>query len=142
MNIKNKISGKDLFVETKYKYFFNIIFSYSWQENWILGKPFLKKYPTMIDLDNKIIKIYNNNNEKKEENEKKIENNKKLSKKYIFFLILIIIVLICSFSILFYLLGKNLNKSRKKKANELHDDDYDYESTDENENKVINLPLN
>ena len=135
--------GKDLFVETKYKYFFNIIFSHSWQENWILGKPFLKKYPTMIDLDNKIIKIYNNNkDERKEKNEKKIENNKKLSKKYIFFLILIIIVLICSFSILFYLLGKNLNKSRKKKANELYDDDYDYESKDEKENKVMNLSFN
>ena len=124
--------GKDLFVETKYKYFFNVIFSYSWQESWIFGKPFIKKYPTMIDLEKKIINIYNYyKTEGNEGNTIIIDNNQKLSKKFILYMILIIITLICIFSVLFYFLGKNLNKLRKRKANEL-DDDYDYSSPEDN----------
>ena len=151
--------GKDLFIETKYKFFFNIVFPSSWSQSWILGKTFIKKYPTMIDFDSKMINIYNegmnNNNDKSEEdesdgdhkseedennnnsdkNEENKKNNNKLSTKYIILIIFLIIVLISIFSILFYYIGKNLNKIRKKKANELNDG-YDY--TIAEENNIIN----
>ena len=140
MIIKNFFEGKDLFIETKYKFFFNIIFPYSWSESWIFGKPFLRKFPTMIDLTEKIIEIYNNKEEtpnKNNGNEPMKNKNEKnvLSTKFIVLMNLIILGLICIFSVLFYFIGKNLNKLRKRKANELNDE-YDY--TPVEENKTIN----
>ena len=49
---------KDLFTETKYKYFFNIIFDNSLRSKIELGKIFLKKYPVNFDFDNKFLEIY------------------------------------------------------------------------------------
>ena len=113
------LEGKDLFTETKYKFFFNVVFPEFWSEQWIFGKIFLKKFPTIIDFDKETIKIYNNYSEKTIINENK-------NFKFNIFLIIIIIVAFIIFGLLCYLLGKNLNKIRKKKANELNDDDYDY----------------
>ena len=50
---------KDLFTETKYKYFFNIIFNIYITEKWVLGKPFLRKYPMIINFNSKTIGYYN-----------------------------------------------------------------------------------
>ena len=36
------------------------------------------------------------------------------------------------FGTICYFLGKNLNKSKKKRANELKDDDYDYTQVENN----------
>ena len=134
--------GKDLFTETKYKYFFNMIFSSSWRENWTFGKLFLKKYPTSFDLNNKIIQIYNNYNKKEYESDNNNNNindgNINLSGKFIIFMILIVLFLICLFSALFYFIGKNINKLRKKKANELNDE-YDYTSA-EDKKAINNIP--
>ena len=155
--------GEDLFTETKYKYFFNIIFSNSYRESWLFGKTFLRKYLTIIDSDRKIIQIYNTNynkekdekkeDEKKEdekkENEKETEKNEQNGKNngnndikegnspsglFIFLMVLLILVLIIIFSVLFYFIGKNINKIRKKKANELNDE-YEYKiNEDGNDN--------
>ncbi len=149
-NKKFIFEGKDLFMETKYKYFFAVIFPMSWRESWTVGKIFLRKYPTAFDLDKKLISIYNeknknynqdgNDNENDNGNMKKDEgqNNITLSTKYIIIIILIIILLICIFSIIFYFIGKNLNKFRKRKANELSDD-YDYSSIEDN-NTINSFP--
>ena len=127
-NSENKFIfiGNDLFVETNYKFFFRIIFSSSWKDSWIFGKPFFKKFPTSIDYEKKMIYIYNNNEIERKEvepnnnNDDKDKNN--ISGKNIFLMILIILLLISFFSVLFYFIGKNMNKLRKKKANELEDD--------------------
>ena len=134
--------GRDLFTETKYKFFFNIIFSNSWRESWVLGKVFLKKYITLFNLDSKMIQIYNKIN--KEENEsngkdeegkkEKKEGNDNSSENYILYIILLNLFIVCIFSILFYFIGKHFNK-RKKKANELVDE-YDYTTSEVN--KTIN----
>ncbi len=65
--------GKDLFTETKYKYFFNIVFindgsmiSILERNSWIFGKIFFKKFPVIMDWDAKRIFIYNNYNYTKE----------------------------------------------------------------------------
>ena len=50
---------KDLFNETKYKYFFNIIFNVYITGRWILGKPFLRKYPMMFNYNLQTIGYYN-----------------------------------------------------------------------------------
>ena len=147
--------GKDLFIETKYKYFFSIIFSYTWRESWVIGKIFLRKFPTMIDLDKKILYIYNDDNSKKNDNDdnnksnagesesktneknNEANDNMNLSAKFIVLMILIIIIIVCVFSVLFYYIGKNLNKLRKKKANELNDE-YDYSLTGD-KNDINNI---
>ena len=80
----------------------------------------------------------------KKESESDINNNNNndsninLSGKFIVFMTLIVFILICLFSVLFYFIGKNLNKLRKKKANELNDD-YDYTSVEDN-NAINNIP--
>ena len=59
-------------------------------------------------------------------------NRTYLSQSFILLLIFIIIVLLIIAAVTFYFIGKNLNKLKKRKANEL-DDDYDYTSSkDEN----------
>jgi hypothetical protein len=62
-----KFEGKDLFTETKYKYFFNVVFiddqskiSIFESNNWIFGKIFFKKFPVIMDSDSKTISLYNN----------------------------------------------------------------------------------
>ena len=133
--VKFDFDSNDLFTETKYKYFFNVIFSIYSLEYWVLGKIFLRKYLTLIDLEQKIIEVYlgkvdESINEKDSENSENPQN-------YTFIVVLIIIVILfIAFGVLCYLLGKNLNKIRKKKANELIDDEYDY--TPAKQNNAIN----
>ena len=50
---------KDLFTETKYKYFFNIIFNIYIVDRWVLGKPFIRKNPMIFNNDLKTIGYYN-----------------------------------------------------------------------------------
>ena len=109
------LEGKDLFIETKYKYFFNMVFNVDSSEQWIFGKIFLKKFPTIIDSDNNQISVYNT---------KEVINENNSSFRFNI-LYLVVFVAFIMFGILCNLLGKNLNKIRKKKANELNDD-YDY----------------
>lgn len=121
--------SKDLFTETKYKYFFNIIFSIYGGSKWIFGKIFLKKYPIIFNLDQNVIQIYNDINKNIEPNQ-----NNNISKTTIFLIVFGIFVLVCLTGFLCYLLGKNLNTIRKKKANELSDDEYDYTSKEDKNN--------
>ena len=126
-----RFENKELFTETKYKYFFNVIFPVYNSGIWYFGKLFLKKYPVMINLDQNYISLYNDKNTNDEENPKKMSGTK------IFLFSFGIFGLLCITGILCYLLGKNLNKARKKKANELNDDEYDY-SSQVNNNEDIN----
>ena len=97
-----------------------------------------------INIESKENEEKNNTNIKEEETPNKNngdepmknKNEKNvLSTKFIVLMVLIILGLICIFSVLFYFIGKNLNKLRKRKANELNDE-YDY--TPVVENKTIN----
>ena len=118
--------GKELFTETKYKYFFNVMFAQYGAGYWVFGKLFFRKYSVMINTNQFIIQIYNNTSVKKKSN----------FLKY-FLLVSGNVVLLVIAGVLCYFLGKNLNQLRKKKANELEDDDYDYEYTQKNE-EIIN----
>ena len=115
---------KDLFTETKNKYFFNIIFDRTRRNKIDLGKIFLKKYPVNFDFDNNILEIYNNYIEKPKYNgDEQIEN--KDSSLILYIIISCILVIITG--ILGYFIGKYFNKIRKKRANELSDD-YEYKN--------------
>ena len=113
---------KDLFTETKYKYFFNIIFDNTTRSRIDLGKIFLKKYLVNFNFDGKVIEIY----------DPYIPNEKnKNEKDYTVLYIIIIIFLFIITGVVGYFLGKYLNKMRKKRANELNDD-YEYKAETEN----------
>ena len=117
-----------MFTETKYKYFFNIIFPIYKIEYWVLGKLFLKKYLTVIDLEQKTLKIYAGKDDPINGHNLEEDNN---SGKIII-LIVISFILVIVFGTICYFLGKNLNKIKKKRANELKDDDYDYTHVENN----------
>ena len=123
------------------------------KDRWYLGEPFYKKYPFTIDLDAKTIGFYfdikdtykknnetkklneeitNNKGENKIINKENKENTTKLKDALIKLLeiLLGIGLLICG-----YYIGKKVKEGRKKRANELKDDSYEYIQDD---NKDIN----
>ena len=138
------LTNKELFNFYGNYIYFLIIHKVYYVNYWSLGTIFLKKYPFLFDCDKKTISyinIYNSTNiaKLKESNiENNIENNKKWFEtllsifKYISIFVGIIIGI---------LIGKKIwDKNRKKRANELNDD-YQYESSenDNKNNKLIQL---
>ena len=123
INYNFTFKGKDLFyIENKKKYF-KILFLFYENHYWYFGREFLKKYKLRFDTDGKSFYI-----------PLKIKNNKdSLFKKTYFWIIvsLSIFVIVLIIFILFYL----KKYPRKKRANELNDDDYDYIQKDYNINE-------
>ena len=117
--------GKQLFTETKYKYFFNVMFPYYGGALWIFGKLFLKNYPVMINLDQDLIEIYKEKDYKEDGGK---GDSKTFSSTEITLFSILIIILMAITGVLFYYLGKSIYKMRKKRANELVDDEYEYTS--------------
>ena len=120
----------DLFID-KDNYTYFLVFSYinnSGFNDWILGKPFLKKYLFLYNQDSRMIAFYKN-----KEKEKYI-NNGDGNNKFSLYLILIILNIlflgiIITISVLFY---KYYIKNKKNRANEL-EDTFEYISQ---ENKI------
>ena len=139
----------DLFLRLNGFYYFLIIFEAEKPNNiWKLGQPFLRRHKLIFDHDSKIIGYYDkkitlNNIEKNNQknkinniskndtnddyNKNKVENKNSL-KSMIQILIFFIIVIFA-----FYL-GMKIKESRRKRANELKDDDFEYLQHD-NKNK-------
>ena len=109
---------KDLFIKENNEYIFGIVFDEdvdAKDPTWIFGKPFMKKYELVYDLDRKIIGLYKEGNESPSEK----------SKVNVVFIILLVILILAvaglSYFIFFY-----LKKTRKSRAFELNDDNFDY----------------
>jgi len=115
------LNYNDLFIEKNNKIYFLIIYDNMIRSNWILGKPFLKKYFFSFNYDDKILTFYET--EKKENTSNNDDENIKN-----FILILVIIILVAIFALLGFLLAKFIYKYKKRIATELLDED------DENEN--------
>ena len=91
---------------------------------WYLGQPFFKKYPFSIDYDSKTIGFYFRKEEKYSKNKIQIgENNKRI--KNVIKIITIIILSIYALFIAYYI-GLKAKERRRKRANEMKDDDYEY----------------
>ena len=150
-----ELTYNDLFKEINDYYYFMIIFpninSYDYnvneKEEWHLGIPFLRKYQFVFNYDYKSIGFYkfknfeyqSENNNKSNDNIDNIGNSegKNVKKTLLIALgILIILILI----IISFFLGKYFNKQRKKRANELKDEDFEYieENFKGDGNKLIN----
>ena len=142
-----KLLKYDLFERINGIYYFLIIFEVEKQDNiWKLGQPFLRRHQLIFDHDSKIIGYYDrkislNNTKKINLKNKKNDtndidfnqnnsNNFKNSIKYIIQILVFCIIIIFTFY-----LGMKIKESRRKRANELKDDDFEYLQHD-NKNKT------
>lgn len=118
-------TGKELFYKRENKYFFKIISNLkSFEKNFILGRIFLKKYQIIFNSDSKSMSFYKNNN-----NKMNIYGDNKIKKEGLF-------IKIASYffvGIIFLCLGLFFGRKycfidKKRLANELEDDNYEYKS--------------
>ena len=126
-NLKNE----DIWFEkNEYKYFM-ILETLNIDDSWVFGKPFFKKYHITFNQDSKTIGVYTN-----------IIYNKPVTpttnnNKTIIF-VCIIVGLVFIIGLLVFLISKFYFRSpRKKRANELIDDNFEYKSNDLTDNEII-----
>ena len=142
-----ELINKDLFEQIFDKYYFLIIFEKDKKEKgkeiWHLGEPFYKKYTFTINPDAKTIGFYidklktnnkiindtnvnnnNNNNNKTYDNIIEDKNDNFKINNIIKYIIEIIFVIILVF--IAYYIGVTVKERRRKRANELKDDNYEY----------------
>ena len=126
LNYTFELSHKDLFEVRGDKKYFLIIFDNVSHYPWKFGKLFLKKYFFNFETDSRLIGFYNNLTPK-ESNENDKNNNYNIW-KWILGSSVVIIVGVVGFYI-----GYSIKKSnRKKRANELDDDDFEYKQKSNN----------
>ena len=129
-----ELTSKDLFKEENDKIYF-MIYSSSSESQWTFGEIFLKKYYFTFDQDKKLIRFYSKLNKKKDEN----KNNDNYEKKGIIILFIAIGLLIINIIIFGIYFWKKCGKNKRKRANELKDDNYEYISDNyDNNNNIIN----
>ena len=122
------LTNEQLFEYYLDRYYFSIIFSKNNKNDvWQLGEPFYKKFTFTMNPDSKTIGFYVGKGKSKEINEtinsdSLNENNNALK------IILIIGGIFLGLGLLFmaYYIGTIVREKRKKRANELKDDDYEY----------------
>ena len=107
-----------IFLKESGEYIFIKILFQKYGGNWVLGKPFTLKYKFMFNPDIKEIGFYSKDKDKNEE---------KSNFKKIFILTIVLIGLCIIFVFVGVILGKKIyGLKKKKRANELADDDYEY----------------
>jgi hypothetical protein len=118
--------------------YFLVVFKKNGNNNiWKLGEPFFMHYQFTFDQERKIVSFYNPvmPRIKNDDYLRQIEDQNQIinaagNKKTIIYIIVISIILIVILGTLGYFLGKKLNENRKKRANELKDEDFEYSTSD------------
>ena len=140
------ITNNDLWIEKNgYKYFM-IIQTADPENNWYLGKPFFKKYQMVFEYDKKMIGLYTkisednseeneDNEEKKNDNKDNNNNNNPNDNKIPVWILIVSIsgLLLIIIGLAVLLIRCYFMSPRKKRANELLDDNYDYPGNNINE---------
>ena len=136
-----ELKGEELFRKINNKWYFEIIFPINNLDpvRWVIGRIFLRKYPILFSPSNRLIGFYLNKeikNKKEIKEEKKEQkiieeiNNKNngnyFTKDFLGYVKIIIIALI--FTVVGLIIGKKIFAMRKKRANELIDDYYQYDT--------------
>ena len=127
-NIFN-LKSEDVWIEKdEYKYFL-IVDSLNPENILVFGKPFFKKYHMVFNQDSKTFGAYTYIN----------YNNKPTSStnKTILLICIIAGLVVIIGILLFFLVKFYLRTPRKKKANELIDDDFEYKPSEYSEKKII-----
>ena len=132
-----ELNYKDLFIEYNNRILFLIVYNQYGPDYWTLGKIFMRKYPFIFDYDKKTINFPNIYHIKKSINDKSTKENENSFMVYL--KIIMIIFLIIIGIIVGVLIGKYFwHNNRKKRANELDDDDFEYKINDDNKKGKIN----
>ena len=136
LNYTFSLKGEDLFLEKDDKLYYLIFSKNENVNNWRLGQIFLKKYYFTFNQEKKQIGFYIKNlKEEKQENAENNNNTNNDNKINYNVIILIVVVILLIFEIGFaiYCVNKKcLGNNRRKRANELTDDNYDYLSINKN----------
>ena len=130
-----ELNYEDLFLEKNNIYYFLVSCDYHINENWKLGKPFLKKYQFVFDGSKKLAGFYDKNKTISNIKNLESENNNKSNINIIIFFIVLNIVLIP----LIFLIAKRRYMKRKINANEMND--LLVNNKKENENDSINIEI-
>lgn len=135
-----EFTPRDIFVEFDDKLM--LVFYYDKYEgaNWAFGDVFLRKYFFFFDSENKQIGFYpdspNGEKEPKADDTTDVAHSDSESESYkVYYIIGIAVVAIVCIGVGFYF-GQKCIKKRRKKANELVDDDYDYEPKEKSDNDI------
>ena len=127
------LTFNDLFVRKNGYLFFLVIFTNNINLEWNLGTPFLRKYQFVYDYGNKLIGYYHDRYRKEEEERyegNNIDKKMKKSKYLVYFRYILLITILSGILVgLGFFLGKKFYHIRKKRANELNDDDYEYKES-------------
>ena len=128
-NFTFNLTYDDLFEEFNDNLLFLIYSQERFTEYWRLGKVFMKKYKFIFNQDYATIGFYRNYNSTNGKNDD-VENDKNalgfLSNKNFWINLFWIIACVVCLGVGAKIGGNFIVKIRKKKANELQDDDYDY----------------
>ena len=129
-----ELVSEELFIKINNKWLFEIVFPLEdlEVERWILGRIFMRKYPVKFAQFSKMIGFYLIPNEGNVEKDKKKDNDGSNSKIVIYIVIIVIALIFAGIGLF---LGKLIFYPRKKRANELLDDNYEYESGNKEETK-------
>ena len=128
-----------LFHEIYDRVYFLVVFRKSETANniWKLGEPFFSHFQFTFDQERKIVGFYNQYLPmiKNDDYMKRIEKNNKIlndsgNKKTIIYIIVISVLSVVILGTIAYFLGKKMNENRKKRANELNDEDFEYSTSD------------
>ena len=125
LNFTFEIDDEILWKEIDNKYYFLVIFNENENNFWVFGRPFLKKYFIVFDVERKLLGFYLNNNI--------FDNNNKF---YYYSNILIFILTLFIIFLLFFI-KKNIKNNKKIRANELKEN-IDYTINDEDFYKKLN----
>ena len=132
-----EINYKDLFIEFDKRYYFLMYFPNTFYETsyFKLGKVFFQKYLLNFDLSTKKIGFYYEEKNKTEDNANKEKGKENNNYNLLPWILVGILTLIIAGLIGFILYIKPWKK-KKKRANELIDDDYTYEQGHEEDQKL------
>ena len=138
-NMTFSLNREDLFYMINLRIYFLVIFKKSNSENtiWKLGEPFFIKYQFTFNQEKKTVGFYSKL--EKNSNERKINNEEKRNLTLYIIIISFLVFLLIGLA---YYLGKKLNEQRKKRANELNDDEFDYSTENKSNKKEDSILIN
>ena len=120
------LDSNDLFIENEGTIYFTLISRNEKLNNWRFGQLFLKKYRLVFNHDKKSIGCYIKREKKNGNNGEEPEKGKKLSIGIIILIIGIALLIVEGIAAFICIKKCNYCSNRKKRANELLDDNYDY----------------
>ena len=141
LNYEFILDYNDLFIENDGTIYFTLISRNEILNNWRFGHIFLKKYFLIFNRDKKSIGYYVHiKNDDPSDDKKEEGGGKKISTGIIILIVAIVLLIIEGIAAFVCIKKCNYCSNRKKRANELLDDNFEYSTVNgqEKDEKIIN----